>query len=818
MKTKTTFSKKPLVIAVGTAIAGTSPLAVAQSTDGDDSLMEEIMVTATRRSMSIHDIPFNISAITGEEIDAANIVDSTELLRMMAGVTSPDSGGRLAENNNIITIRGLNVNPSATDRLFLSDPTVSTYVGDTPIYGNFILRDINRIEVLRGPQGTLYGSGSLGGTVRYIFNKPDASEFSGWAAASYGQSEGSDGNNMSVDAMLNIPMGESAAFRLTAGRIDNDGVIDYANVYETDSNNVPLAEGGDIVFGAPVYKNQKDADWVEIDHARASFLLAPNDSFEATLTYMMQDGDFGGRRQQTSGPDGWGEFYDDYEIGAVILEPATTESDMTALEISYDFGFATLSSSTSVYERSYVGTSDNTGFFAAQGWLYWYGYGSHPRPVNAAERQNTEEGFVQEIRLASNSGDSAVDWVVGAFYIDQEASGAQQTEARGFQEWIAAADANGDGLHDVTGFWVGADWPVGWYNLGTNVTFDWSYDSDFKDLAFFGEVTWHASDSVALTFGARRFDNKHTVTSQTGLPIWWVSNPVINAVEEDDDILLKGNIAWQISDSTMLYGTVSEGYRRGGTNAAPVRPDPDYPNDPEWNDFDSDSVVNMEVGIKGRSDNFSYTVAAFNVDWSDPQLDVATPSGAYYAVQNGSEARSTGLETEFQWVAGDSFRLYGGYTYVDSKLTEDVYLHDASDLTDGPTELRATKGARTPLAAEHTINLAGTFTAELSSGMSLITRVDGYYQSDVQNSIQNINPDWAEELSGFSLWNLSVGLIAEKWSVGLYAKNIFNEEGTIATYKEDYMTSDPAMSFFGTGQKDFIARSRTITLAARYNF
>jgi len=818
MKTNSTFSKKPLVIAVSGALAGTSPLAQAQSTDTDVGLMEEIMVTATRRSMSVHDIPFNISAITGAELEAANVVDAQELLRMMAGVTAPDSGGRLAENNNIITIRGLNIDPSATDRLFLSDPTVSTYVGDTPVYGNFILRDVNRIEVLRGPQGTLYGSGSLGGTVRYIFNKPDTAAFYGNIAASYGQSEGSDGNNASLDAMLNIPMGESAAFRLAAGRIDNDGVIDYVNVYATDSNNIPLAEGGDIASGAPVYENAKDADWAEIDYARASLLVAPSDNFEVNVTFMSQDGDFGGRRQQTSGPDGWGESYSDYEIGAVILEPASTESEMAALELTYDLGFATLSSSTSTYERSYVGTSDNTGFFAARGWLYWYGYGSYPRPVNAAERQNTEEGFVQEIRLVSNDSDSNVDWVVGAFYIDQEGSGAQQTVSRGFQEWIAAADADGDAFHDVTGFYVGADWPVGWYNLGTNVTFDWTYESDFKDLAFFGEVTWHASDSVALTLGARRFDNEHTVSSQTGLPIWWVSNPLITEVNEDDDVLFKGNISWQASDNTMVYGTISEGYRRGGTNAAPVRPDPDYPNDPEWNSFGSDSVVNVEVGVKGRSENFTYTVAAFNIDWSDPQLNVATPSGAYYAVQNGDKARSTGLESEFTWAVNDNFRLYGGYTFINAELTKDVFLHDASDATDGPTELRATKGARTPLTAEHTMNIAASFTNELSNGMSLVTRVDGYYQSDVANSILNIDPNWDEELSGFSLWNVSVGLVAEKWSVGLYAKNLFNETGTVATYKEEYMTSSPAMGFFGTGQKDFIARTRTITLAAKYNF
>jgi outer membrane receptor protein involved in Fe transport len=572
MNTKTEFTRKPLVLAIGAALAGTAPVALAQ--DGADELIEEIQVTATRRDASIHDIPFNISAITGSEIEAANILDSTELLRAMPGVIAPDGGERLAENNNSISIRGLNIDPNATDRAFLSDPTVSTYIGDTPIFANFILRDMNRVEVLRGPQGTLYGSGSLGGTVRFIPNRPDMDAFAGRVYASYGQTDGSDGNNMNIDAVLNVPLSDTVAFRLSAGKIDNDGVVDYANVYQYDANRHPVAEGGDVAGGDPVYVNHPDMDTVEVTHGRASLLLEPSDEFSALLTYMTQEGDFGGRRQVTSGPNGWDEFYGEYEIGAVVPEPSSSESDLVSLEIQYDLGFATLSSSTSTYDRKYDGVSDNTGFFAARGWIYWYGYGQWPRPALAADRQFSEEAFVQELRLASNS-EGSFDWVVGAFYMDQEGSAAQQTRALGFHEWRAAAEDPDNPNFDMDGNWIGGTW----YDPSTDVTFDWTYDKDFKDLAFFGEVTWHASDTVDLTLGARRFDNEHTVTSQTSFPIWYWPNPVINETNEDDDILFKGNISWDMSDTHMVYGTISEGYRRGGTNAAPVRPDPDYPND-----------------------------------------------------------------------------------------------------------------------------------------------------------------------------------------------------------------------------------------------
>ena len=813
MNSETSFNKTKIALAVALA---SSILPYTNQANADESAtLEEIIVTATRREMNASDIPFNISAITGDEIEAANITDVQELMRAMPGITVADGGGRFAENNNVITIRGLNVDPSATDRRFLSDPTVSTYVGDTPVFANFVLKDIKRVEAMRGPQGTLYGSGSLGGTVRFVMNEPSTEEFDARIDTSIGTTSSSPGQNFSADIMLNIPLSDELAFRFSSGIIDNDGVIDYANVYATDADGIPLAEGGDIAYGKPIYTNNKQADTVDVDYSKAALKWTPNDDFEATLTYMNQKGDYGGRRQVTSGPDGWGEYYGDYEIGAVINEPSSNESEFTSLEMTYDLGFATLSSSTSQYDRSYEGISDNTGFFAAKGWLYWYGYGYMPRPAMAAERQNSEKAFVQELRLVSN-GDQNIDWTIGAFYMDQEASAAQQTRARGFQEWWAAAS----GPVPYQGYL--ADPPYSYiglyYNPDSNITVDWTHDRAFTDFALFGEVTWNLSEKLAATVGARYFDNEDKVTSQTSFPIFYVYNPTIEDTQEDSDTLLKFNLAWDYSETTMVYGTISEGYRRGGTNAAPVRPDESFPNDPEWSSFGSDTVMNYEVGIKSQLDRLNYTMSAFYVDWSDPQVNVATPSGAYYAVANGNSASSKGIETEFNWAFSDTITMFGGYTYVDASLSNDLYLHDASDLTSGKSELRATNGAQLPGTPKNTINIGAKHEQILDSGLLLITRVDGYYQSDVENSILNIDPDWATTLDGFDLWFMSTTLVADHWTASLVAKNLFNERGTVATYKEEYMTSDVVNGFYGTGQKDFITAPRTITLKASYRF
>ena len=792
------FQPKALATAVATAALLSSHSLITAAAETAATL-EEIVVTATRRSQSVQDIPFNISAVTGQSIEAAGIVDSTELLRAIPGIVVADGGARAAETNNNISIRGLNIDPNSTDRLFLSDPTVSTYVDNTPTFSNFILRDINRVEVLRGPQGTLYGSGSLGGTVRYIMNKPDPAAFSAKIGSFYSETEGSDGHNFGVDGVLNIPVNDQMAVRLSAGEIDNDGVVDYVNAYATDSRGIPLAENGDIVSGAPIITNKKDADTVEIWYARASFLFEPSDDLTIQLSYQQQSGEYGGRRQVTTGLNGYGEEYDDYEIGSVILEPASNDTKFGSLEIEYDLGFATLSSSTSYYDNAREGVSDNTGFYAARGWLVYYGYGNNPRLALAAERENSERALVQELRLVSSGDDNKIDWAAGVYYMDQSGSARQESNFLGFNEWNA-----------VFGY--------SFYNPADNSSFTWTYDREFEDLAFFGEMTFHLTDDVDLTLGARRFDNEDKVTSSTSFPIFFIYNPTVTETEKDNDILLKGNIAWEFSDTAMVYGTISEGYRRGGTNAVPVRPDLSYPNDPEWSSFDSDNVLNYEIGLKGQTDSISYTLSIFYVDWSDPQLNVSTTSGAYYAVSNGDSAETQGVEVEFNWAATDTIRISGGYAYVDASLTDDLLTYDSSELTVGKTELQGEDGAQLPGTPEHSVNLTISHTAALSSGLELISRIDGYYQSETENSILNLNPQWQETLDGFSLWGVSATLISSHWTASLFVKNLFNEEGTTATFKEEFMSSDPANGFFGTGQKDFISNPRTIGISGSYKF
>ena len=195
--------------------------------------IEEVVVTATSRETTIFEVPYNISAVSGSDIDSKGIQDTAELLRSFAGISTIDRGSRNAGTINNIRIRGLNVDSNALqDYPVSAAASVSTYVDKTPVFANFLLKDLNRVEVLRGPQSTLYGSGSLGGTVRYITNKPSLDEFTSTVNLTATQVKGSEDVGDNVDVVLNIPILSNIAYRFVSSKADYPGVTDYVNVHE----------------------------------------------------------------------------------------------------------------------------------------------------------------------------------------------------------------------------------------------------------------------------------------------------------------------------------------------------------------------------------------------------------------------------------------------------------------------------------------------------------------------------------------------------------------------------------------------------------
>ena len=791
----TTLKLTPLAAAAAAlSLLATSEAAMAQAQAGDaakdkNQQLETVVVTAQGRKENALKIPYNISAMSGEDLQERRITDQVELLREVSGASVVDRGYRNSGVVSGVTVRGLNLNGAALgDYQTSAVPAVSTYVNQTPIYANFLIKDLERVEILRGPQGTLYGSGSLGGTLRYITNAPDLKAFGGRAEANFSQTDGSDGFNKSADLMLNVPLlKDTLGARLVAGKVKNAGVIDYVNVYKLDAKGNPVAPNG-ITNPAASYEVKKDADTVDITYGRLSLLFKPTSNFSATLTYQHQEDEIGGRRQPTRGLDGWGRSYGKYENGSIQLEPSSRKVDMTALEMELDLGFATLTSATSQYEQTGSSLSENTGFYAKNNWLkdFYYNY---PRPMAQAARGYGDKATVQELRLISKKGGS-FDYIVGMFYQDQDLTSSQRSYLRGLKEWADVA-------------------VPGNYLLPGNNDFLYDRSQNFKETSGYGELTYHFAPELRSTVGARFFNNKFSNDTTMGIPIWGMTPERSVFNQQDSGKLFKLNVAYDITPRQMAYATVSQGYRRGGANAVPLVGN--FKESAAYLSYAPDTNTNYELGIKGTQSGIKYGASVFYIDWKDVQVETSTPNWGFFAAQNGGKAKSQGLELELSGGFAAAWRWGLNYTYVDAKLVDPVLR------VDKPSVVIAPAGTRLPGTARHTISGSLEHTMELSNGWQWINRLSAYYQGETENAIST-STKYAKTWPSFSQFGISSMIAAEKWNATFYVKNLLNNEGITGGFLEPSMGTDPTQNYYGNGSKVFISQPRTIGVAVSYNF
>jgi outer membrane receptor protein involved in Fe transport len=568
---------------------------------------------------------------------------------------------------------------------------------------------------------------------------------------------------------------------------DYPGITDYVNLYVLDDNGIPVAPNG-ILDDAAQYESKEDRDTVETWYARLAARWEPSDTFNATLSFFGQSDDFGGRRQPTLGADGFGNEYGSYENGSIQLEPATRDAELAALEMNIDLGFATLTSSTSYYDHYGDSTSENTGFYAQAGFLGFYYY--YPRPMASAVRTWSDRALIQELRLVSQT-EGAFDYVVGLWYQDQDLFSTQDSYLRGFKAWWDAA----------TGF------PAA---VSGDQDFIYRRRENFEDRALYGELTWHATDRVHLTGGLRYFDNKSQNDTLIDIPLYTsLSNPTNASLESsEDDVLFKGNLAFDFGDDELLYLTVSEGYRRGGSNAVPLTGF--FAEDPRWQLYDADTVTNYEIGIKGTLGAMRYDVSAFQIDWNDAQLNTATPNWGFFVVQNGGEATSSGIELQIAGPLGENTTYGFGWAYVDARLTEDFISAIGTLIQEDGTQL--------PGAPEHTLNASIDWRKPVLGDKEFILHLDGYYQSETRNAM-SMSPLFDVDLDSFQMWGTAFTIAAQRWSTSLWVKNLFNEEGVTGVYTEAYMGTAPSPEgYFGNGSKELISLPRTIGVSFNYSF
>ena len=779
--------------------------------------VEVISVTATRRSQSIEKVPYNISAVGGETLKQAGISDLGELTTRLPGLSYTDRGARSGAFSTSIAMRGLSTEDGRVSSPVYTAPGVSTYVGETPLFANIRFYDIDRVEVLRGPQGTLYGSGSLGGTLRFIPNLPDISGSDVEVSTGMSQTDNGDGINTDFNLVLNHALSDHLALRANVGRTEDAGWIDQPLAYRPDAGGVPmLANSEDPVTSEAAFETLSGVNSENSQYGRIAALWQPNQEFKAILAYNRQQDESNGNPARAVDY----QDLDDYDSAALMLEPYEGETDLLSLDVEVQLGFATFTTSVSSYESKQNFHSDVTGSYQAFE-FYADSYGAMPRPLMSNHSTNNDEANIIELRLVSDN-DSALSWVAGVFYMEQDIELKSQDRFLGYSAWTdaCATSVSEEDLFDnlvcglgtnTSDFSLGMAEPNQQPNAqaaGLAVIPDRNFLSssraNFEDLALFGELTWQVTDQWQITTGARAFkqtfDNK-----QTNAVFFFDQITVSEQSSTEEDVLFKLNTSYQLTDSAMLYLTRSEGFRRGGANALPdfvqIFGEPETPTNPNLLSYAPDLVTNLEAGIKGRADNLRYSLAAFDIEWDKIQLDTLVTPFLLNAVVNAGRAGSKGVEAELNRRFDSGFEITFGYSFVDAKLTAP----SVEGLTEAGIDPASVKDRRLPGVAKHTASLDMSYVQELGDWYA-IYGVNGSYKSD---ALSQLDPVTSTDTKGFATWNAYLTMENDNWRVRLYVNNLLNEEGVIHT---------PHPGPNGPRRNELLSRPRTLGLNLTYSF
>jgi iron complex outermembrane recepter protein len=781
--------------AVFFALYGLPYPSMAAQGDMSDEVLQEITVTATRRTQTLESVPYSISVVSADQLTQAGVTDLASLAQAVPGLSDYNYGARLSGATPPI-IRGINATSTPRGfRSFEQDP-VGTYIGNSPIDGYFQLDDIKQVEVLRGPQGTLYGAGSLGGALRFIPNSPELGMLNGSVEASGSRSSHSTGTGYSVSGLVNLPVGETIAFR-ASGKYDYEpGWINVFGLIQRTNDSVygqpVLADPGDIINSPAIYSSRNDWNSQKTSTGRASLLWKPGEAFSAELAAMLSyvNGDGG----PTVNPTYAGGAFpidpritfpagSDHQEFSQIDQPWWRHTNLTSLDMSYDVGFATASATSSFYTTSGSTIEDGTYVEAgaADGVLlpYYSGVPQNPRFIYAQQFTDTAHTFTQEIRLISKAApDNAIDYVVGLFYENQSRTGAWYITTPGSPERSIAQGCTAQ-YSSLT-----PDFPNCLQITGPNdLDFAQADKQQFIDKSIFGELTWHVMQHGAITLGARHFWQQFTDaqsydfwTFPTFLPATQRQSPASKTVG-------KADISYEYDKNQYVYVLWSQGFRRGGANSVPYSGF--FAENPQLRYYTPDTTNNYEAGLKGRLDNgVNYTLAVFDIYWSHPQISATLPSGDL-AVYNGNKAQSKGLELESNGpLFGYGFGYNFSFAYTDATLTSDFSLAANNGLGQIlPGEITGQSGEQLPGSPKTSVAATLTYDHNLAAGYHLTLAANGTYRTHITFNLAPIglgNTVGIKQSSSYEIMNLSASINHQRWRYTAYVTNLLDKQNILA--------------------------------------
>ncbi len=801
-------------IVATTFLAGLPHIASAQvqvaaaADDGDQT----IVVTATRRSERLQDVPINISAVDAGQLAQQRLNDIRDLGAFTPGITVTDTGPRGA---GTIVMRGLSADDSSTfaDN---GNSAIGVYLGEVPLYLDFKLIDMERVEVLLGPQGTLYGLGTLAGAIRYIPVRPDSTQFSGYVhGRGFGVSESSSFGYV-ADGAVNVPIiKDRLAFRSATGYYFDPGFIDYPFTVQQIGVSLPQPGPASNPLGTEAqrsanFRRERDVNYGKTFTTRNQLGLTL-DNLNAYLTYAYQEVRTGGRQANGGGVVGEGR----YEGPWRVREPATRRSHLVSLEVEANLGeVAQLVSSSAFTYTQNDSSVDVTDLLLDLD----YGYESFPAFTGFTRSTARSRQFNQELRLVSKHG-GPFSWVLGGFY--NEVQGRTS-----YREFIPGFGASPTGID--FGVIPNAD-DNEYASFGRNT---------IKERAVFGEVTWKVTPEWQITGGLRYYSYDLDRIGGSTLPYY--DGPVAS----DDDIpsstgqaksdgfVYKLNTSYKFSPDALIYATYSTGYRIGGANtgAAPcVLPlNPNIQNIcalPNELFFGPDETENFELGLRAGLFNNKLTLnlSAFQVNWDGIQLASSTINGAIGITANGGKARNRGFDMSFNAQVTNRLSLRGNYSYLDAKLTEGVpellQIRTSQDPRNRPkfSRVDVLAGDRLPGSARHSGSLAANYLLPVGDDEDLNFNWTATYIGDILTRVGGRG--FGETLPGYVTHRAAITYSTGKaFQMSLFANNIFDK------YAVTGVSNDRSRFGFVNGGviSRYYARSvltpRVVGVEATFNF
>ena len=753
------FKKNLFAAAVGLfGSVGSQQLVFAEEVQASNAI-EEIIVTATKRVSSLQDTAMAISALGSDTIDKRNLVGMSDYLSSLPGANVLDQGPGF----NSIVIRGLSADPQLEG--VTSSPVTGVYFGEVSIAGlgmqgnsaDIKLVDIERIEVLKGPQGTLYGAGAMGGVVRNIPVQPNLEKVEGKLKVGFSNTAEGGGGNSALSGVINIPLiDDTLAIRAVIYRFDESGL--YNNIAASD----PLYSTNAAAISAVVIDND-DAGNNIVEGGRISILWKPTDKLMINANYLSQDIEQDGWGQEDIGLGEWTQrrFQVRNSNDRITNEGFEDDIKIANLIVEYDLDWATVFSSSAWVDED-ASKNIDLGFFFGDAYPW-------------GQQQDRPNSIVsEEIRLISEF-DGSFQFLLGFYYEDKEVN----VENFGF---FGGTDPSLSSIFGST--------------PGETLIIHSSIEQSITQRSFFGELYYDFNEQFKLTVGGRAFEYDREDIFQN-FPSGLAPSSSFQRLNGDDsDVSFKVGLEYSPNDSSLIYANWSEGFRLGH-QAPPAFPFCDMNSDglidgsnisAETRTIDNDFVESHELGGKFSllNNQLILNTAVYQNDWKG--IPITEVFDFCDATVNAGKARSRGVELEVSYHWSESFLINFSSSYVDSELLTDV---------SGFGE----KGNRLPGSPRYNASLGIEYHFSVG-GYDSYVRSDYAYVGGFYNNLQELG----NEAGNYGRLNVNVGFAVNQLNISIYGDNLTNQ---------DSYTWIDAEAAIARGNR---LRPRTIGLNASYNF